>query len=85
MARSPSNKRDIEKNRREKAAAKRLRRTDRAEQADGEETVAEATTGSEQDVLATLAALHEQFEAEAIEFEEFEEKRTALLEQLRVE
>ena len=44
----------------------------------------ELPPGDQPQVLADLAALHEQYEAEQIDFEEFESRKQALLGQLHV-
>lgn len=68
-----------EKAQREKAEAKRQRKQDRAE-SDGD---AAATTEDEQaKLLAELEALHRRQSAGEIEFEEFEQRRAELVEQL---
>lgn len=68
-----------EKAQRERAEAKRQRKQERAE-ADGE---AETTTEDDQArLLAELEALHQQQSAGEIEFEEFEQRRAELVEQL---
>lgn len=75
-------KQQREKARREKAAAKWARRDERREAASAEEPP--AATVDEAAVLARLAALHEQFEAGAITFEDFSDAKEELIRQLDV-
>lgn len=86
MSQARFQKRMREKARQDKARAKRQRKDDRAAaaetEAEAEETDAPAVPQG--DVLADLAALHERFEAEAIDFEEFEQRKHELLAQLDV-
>lgn len=70
-----------------KAAAKRDKRLDK--DVEGEEVEVELPPEGEEiapDVLlAMVAQLHEQFEAEEIDFEEFEERKTELFARLTVD
>lgn len=80
-------KRDREKQRQERAAAKRARRFgtregDEAGTAEGAATPAPSM--SQSDVLAALAKLHEAYDAERMTFEEFEQARADLMAQLQV-
>jgi hypothetical protein len=72
-----------------KAQAKRERREGRAtaDPSDDPETSAEPTGGrmSQDEVLAQLSELHEQFDRGDIEFDDFEERKAALLANLAVE
>lgn len=80
-------KRDREKARQERAAAKRARRFGGR---DGEGEAAEpgaATTTSAQsqsDVLAALAALHETYDAGRMSLEDFEAARAELVAQIQI-
>jgi len=76
-------KRMREKAKQEKQAAKRERKLERAEAADDEIGLADDAP-PEATVLDRLAALHAQFADDAIEFEEFEERKQELLAQLDV-
>lgn len=74
-------KQQREKARREKAATKLERRTAlRTERAEGEP--GDGVPVDTNAVLAKVAELHERFEAGTIEFEEFEETKRELMEQL---
>lgn len=89
-ARRPSfDKRERDRAKKAKAAAKREKRLDKGtDEEGGEETAADEATSTATDqasVLAELEALHKRYDAEEIEFEDFEEQRTALLERLNVE
>lgn len=70
-----------ERAQREKALAKQNRKAERRENA----TVAEPASDDEQQQIVTaLAELHERHAAGEIEFDDFEERRAELLEQLVV-
>ncbi len=85
MSQARFQKQQREKARREKAAAKFARKAERAElAADPSGDAAPAAVDQEQ-VLAELATLHERFAAGTMEFEEFEDAKAGLLEQLRVQ
>lgn len=78
-ARPSFEKLERDRNKRAKQAAKRERRQARAEET--EDGVDEPATPpvDEAAVLAQLEALHEQFDAEKIDFDTFEERRAELL------
>ena len=83
MTSSRSSKRDIEKARQDKAAAKRQRRET------GVSVVPEPDRGevlgrSEVEVLAALAALHERFEQGRMPFSDFEADKSELMRHLQV-
>jgi|EndMetStandDraft_5_1072996.scaffolds.fasta_scaffold646834_1 hypothetical protein len=82
MSQARFQKQQREKARREKAAAKWARKTERRERAseDGES----AAPVDEAVVLAELAALHDRFDAGAVDFEEFSEAKDALIARLDV-
>ena len=72
-----------EKARREKAEAKADRKAARVEAAaNGED--GDPTAPPESSVLDKLAALHQQFDDDAIDFETFEERKNELIAQLNV-
>ena len=85
MARSQSSKRQMEKNRREKAAAKRVRRDERAAAGpeDGEGVVVELTPQDE--ILAALAEVHELYAKGDLSLDDFEIRKEELVGRLRVE
>lgn len=72
-----------EKARREKAEAKAERKAARVEAA-GNEDDADPTALPESSVLDKLAALHQQFDDDAIDFDTFEERKNELISQLNV-
>jgi type II secretory ATPase GspE/PulE/Tfp pilus assembly ATPase PilB-like protein len=72
-----------EKARREKALAKQERKEERAAEAASAET-GDAAAAPQPQVLEQLAELHRRFDADDIDFEEFEERKTELLGQLDV-
>jgi len=79
-------KRMREKARQEKAQAKRERKEERAAEAAEAEAdgTDDAPTTPQPQVLAQLAELHEKFDADAIDFEEFEQRKHELLAELDV-
>ena len=85
MSQARFQKMQREKARREKAAEKKERKALRADEAAALEAAGGAAPQPDQnDVLAELAALHEQFDKGTIEFEEFEERKSELLGRLAV-
>ena len=82
MSRPKSHKRDREKARRERAAAKATRRIERR---NSSEPDAEPMSPGEQSaLLAELADLHRRFADDEIEFDEFDAARTELTQRLDV-
>lgn len=85
MSQARFQKRMREKARQEKAQAKRQRKDERAaEAAAGADAADDVPAASEPDVLAELADLHRRFDAEDIDFDEFEQRKHDLLAQLDV-
>jgi hypothetical protein len=84
MSQARFQKMQREKARREKAAEKKERKAIRADEAAAAAAEGGEATGDQSTVLTELAALHEQFEAGTIEFEEFEERKSELLGRLAV-
>ncbi len=87
MANARSRKREIDKAKREKAAVKRERRQGPApEGEEGEATdVPTVARPSDDELLDALQVLHQRYDAEAIDFEEFETARAELLSRLQVD
>jgi hypothetical protein len=88
MSSNRAQKRQLEKARQEKAAAKRERRQTKGQPGDepGEGAEQEgAEVHVEQDVLAELAALHERYADGGLSLEEFEESRAELVARLHVD
>ena len=83
MSQARFQKRMREKAKQEKQAAKRERKAERAEAA---EAADEAPTDAppQATVLEQLATLHAEFADDAIDFDEFEERKQELLAQLDV-
>jgi hypothetical protein len=86
LANAGSNKRDIARAKQEKAALKRSRRqhsdTDAAECAVAGQPSASVPATSERDVIAALDSLHRRFAVGGIGFDEFETRKTELLDRL---
>ncbi len=88
MGNPRSSKRSLEKARQERSAAKRDRRQGRAGEGEGEGVSEDAPglpTMSEGQVIEALAALQAQYAAEAITFEEFDERRSELMARIDVQ
>jgi hypothetical protein len=85
MGNARSTKRDIERARLERAAAKRERRQTRAPVDHAPTADRIGASESQDEVLAALAALHESFARGALQFAEFEAGKIDLMERLRVE
>lgn len=83
MSQAKFQKRMREKAKQEKQAAKRERKAERAEAAEADDGPA-PDAPPESTVLEQLAALHTQFADDAIDFDEFEERKQELLAQLDV-
>jgi len=86
MSQARFQKRMREKARLDKARAKQARKQDRVAEA---ETAAadqreESPAAPEPEVLDQLAVLHQQFDADEIDFDEFEQRKQELLAQLDV-
>lgn len=85
MSQARFQKRLREKARQDKARAKQQRKEDRqAEAQAATDDPSEEPVADQSDVLTQLAKLHEQFGADAIDFDEFEERKAELLAQLNV-
>lgn len=85
--RSSFEKRERDKNKKARAAAKRERRQDRSGGASAEQSGASPATpvaGDQQAVLDALAALHTAYDDGRVTFEDFEEQRADLLSRLDV-
>jgi hypothetical protein len=82
MSQARFQKMQREKQRRERAAAKFARKQERRETADAQTTPTVAV--NEADTLAELADLHARFAADELTFEEFEQAKSRLTDQLDV-
>ena len=88
MSKMSAQKRQLEKNRQERAAAKRERRQARPQEGDTVDDGVAQNAGPEVDqdvLLAQFAELHRQFADGAMSLEEFEEQRDALAQRLRLD
>jgi hypothetical protein len=87
--RTSFNKLQRDRDKQEKAAAKRDRRQSRATDTDDEQALgADAPTGtvrSAQELLEEVEKVHRQFDDGLIDFETYEDKKTLLLSQLPVD
>lgn len=84
MSSARSAKRDIEKARQEKAAAKRERRQGSVETSP-DDVVEPQERRSQDEILAVLATLHERFEGGSLTFDEFEEQKAELMQSIHVD
>jgi hypothetical protein len=85
--RSSFAKRERDRAKKAKAAAKREARLEKGPDEDGEEeeeTVVR-TNESAEDIMAKLAKLHEAFDDNQIEFEDFEEQKAELMARMPIE
>ncbi len=85
MANPRSSKRQLEKDRREKAAAKRERRRTRAETDHPDDVTVETDDRSQQQLLDELAALHERHARDGLTLEEFEARKNDLVSRIRLD
>lgn len=86
--RTSFNKLQRDRDKQEKAAAKRDRRQSRATATDEEQPLGAAPTGNEpsaQELLDEVEKVHRQFDDGLIDFETYEDKKTLLLSQLPVD
>lgn len=84
MSQARFQKRMREKAKQEKQAAKRERKAERAEAEAAADEDPTSDAPPEATVLEQLAALHARFADDAIDFDEFEERKQELLAQLDV-
>lgn len=74
-----------EREKQQRAQAKAEKRAERAAEVEGDEEVEETPAHDEGDVLASLAKLHEAYDAEQIDFDTFEERRAELMSRLKID
>lgn len=85
MSQARFQKMQREKAKREKAQAKQERKAQRAEEAElAAEADDDADVPPQEQVIAKLAKLHEQFDDDQIDFDTFEERKQELMAQLQV-
>jgi hypothetical protein len=84
MSQARFQKMQREKAKREKAQAKAERKAQRAEEAEMAADEDDADVPPQDQVIAKLAKLHEQFDDDQIDFDTFEERKQELMAQLQV-
>ncbi len=85
MSQARFQKMQREKAKREKAQAKAERKAQRAEEAElAAESDDDSDAPPQEQVIAKLAKLHEQFDDDQIDFDTFEERKQELMDQLQV-
>lgn len=84
MSQARFQKMQREKAKREKAQAKAERKAQRAEEAEMAADEDDADVPPQEQVIAKLAKLHEQFDDDQIDFDTFEERKQELMAQLQV-
>jgi len=84
MSQASFQKRMREKARLDKARAKQARKQERVAEAEAVAQRQEPSLAPQPVVLDQLAALHERFDADEIDFDEFEQRKHELLAQLDV-
>ena len=78
--RTTSSKRERERSKQAKAAAKRERRQSKGEDEDGTEGPEfDENTATTDELIERIAAMHEQYDAGEISFEDFDEEKTELM------
>ena len=73
-----------EREKQQRAQAKQEKRAERASD-EGDDEIIEEPAHDEGDVLASLAKLHEAYDAEQIDFDTFEERRAELMSRLKID
>jgi hypothetical protein len=77
--RTTSSKRERERNKQAKAAAKRERRQDRSSDTESDAAAFDENTATTDELIERIAAMHEQYDAGQISFEDFDEEKTELM------
>lgn len=83
--RSSFEKRERDRSKKAKAAAKRDKRLDKSPTDDDDAPVTTVGEADSAAILEAVAILHQRFDDEEIEFEEFEELKAELMSRLTVE
>ncbi|MCU0267268.1 MAG: hypothetical protein MUF83_01340 [Acidimicrobiales bacterium] len=79
-------KRERDRAKKARAAAKREKRQDRtADESGGDDETTTTPAGDQGAVLAQLAKLHQDFDDGVVDFDTFEERKAELMTQLQVE
>ncbi len=84
MSQASFQKRMREKQRQEKAEAKRQRKVERAAEAQAAADEPAEQVVPQDVILAKLAALHQRFDDDQIDFDEFEERKQELMAELAI-
>lgn len=84
--RTTSDKRQRERDKQQKAAAKRARRQGQSTDFDGPEPTVEVTddASSTEQLIARMEALHADYDAGKVSFDDFEEQKSALLDRIAI-
>jgi hypothetical protein len=78
--RTTSNKRERERSKQAKAAAKRERRLDKSPDEDGEDAVEfDENSATTDELIERIAAMHEKYDDGQMTFEDFDEEKTELM------
>jgi hypothetical protein len=78
--RTTSNKRERERSKQAKAAAKRERRLDKSPDEDGEDAVEfDENSATTDELIERIAAMHEKYDDGQMSFEDFDEEKTELM------
>jgi hypothetical protein len=78
--RTTSNKRERERSKQAKAAAKRERRLDKSPDDDGEDAVEfDENSATTDELIERIAAMHEKYDDGQMTFEDFDEEKTELM------
>lgn len=82
--RTTSGKRERERAKQAKAAAKRERRLERGSEEGDDETVVAVEDLTTEELLARMEALHEAYDAGKVSFEEFDEQKNELTDRIAI-
>jgi hypothetical protein len=84
--RTTFNKRERERSKQAKAAAKRARRQDKTTEDDELDVTEQSSAGGEstETLLKRIEALHEDYDAGRISFEDFDEQKSELVDKLAI-
>ncbi len=82
--RTTSNKRERERSKQAKAAAKRERRLDKSPDEETDVIEFDENSATTEQLIERIAAMHEQYDAGQLSFEAFDEEKSELMELLTV-
>ena len=78
--RTTSNKRERERSKQAKAAAKRERRLDKSPDEEGEDAIEfDENSATTDELIERIAAMHEKYDDGQMTFEDFDEEKTELM------